>query len=145
MMTPPPPPFTHKIMGNSSPLDAQHSSLVVQLDCSHELYQDATFLWNWFHTSWLKFFASIDNTMVCLLLTTACWHKFFFLQTITLHPQTSFALRKCYAAWHLTLCRMTKDFPSLTCSPSHFLEAAWTIVLHCWLPACRLWSHSWIG
>ena len=111
-------PLHTKIMGNSSLLDARHSSLVVQLDCSHELYQDAIFLWNWFHTSWLKF-----SPVLTIPWYVSCWPllacTFFF--AITLHPQTSFALEKCYAAWHLTLCRMkNEDFPSLTCSPSHF-------------------------
>ena len=116
-------PLHTKIMGNSSLPDAQHSSMVVQLDCSHELYQNATFLWNWFQTSWLKFSPVLTIPWyVSYWPLLAC--TYFFFLAITLHPQTSFALEKCYAARHLMRCRMTEDFSSLTCSPLHFIRSS---------------------
>ena len=41
------------------------------------------------------------------------YNRFFYKLAITLHPQTLFSLERYYVAWHLTQCRMSKDFPSL--------------------------------
>ena len=81
-------PLHTKIMGNSSLPDAQHSSMVVQLDCSHEMQ-----LWSWFNTSWLKFSPVLTIPWyVSYWPLLACTYFFFFL-AITLHRQTSFTLK----------------------------------------------------
>ena len=75
----------------------------------------------------------------------ACTYLFIYLFFSNYAPPTDFI--RIRVTWRGISCdaEWLKISHHLPVPHRILLEAAWTIVLHCWLPACRLWPYSWIG